>query len=124
MFAPNKLKLYLHEKVAEQALIKVYFYSMASGVINEEKQIKGVIFTDANGRQAVLGKAVVDATEDAKLSIASGAGLMRKMNDAKTARRIISARMPESLSLGSMKVNPNLELKDDLVIIHKGFIDR
>lgn len=122
-FAPDKLKSYLHKKVAEQPLIKVYFYSMASGVISEEKQIKGVIFTDMNGRQAVLGKAVVDATEDAKISIASGAGLMRKINDAKTARRFISARMPESLSLGSMKVNPNLELKDDLVIIHKGFIE-
>lgn len=123
IIGPNELKLYLHKKVAEQPLIKVYFYSMASGVISEEKQIKGVIFTDMNGRQAVLGKAVVDATEDAKISIASGAGLMRKINDAKTARRFVSAPLPESLSLGSMKVNPNLGLKDDLVIIHKGYIE-
>ncbi len=122
-FDPGVLRSYLHKKIAGQPSIKVYFYSLASGVVYKNNRVHGIVFTDLNGRQAVLGKVVVDATEDARISAAAGAELIRTMAGTKTIRRFISARLPESLSPGPFPVDGSLGLKDNRIIVHNGYVE-
>ncbi|KPL13100.1 MAG: hypothetical protein AMS26_15520, partial [Bacteroides sp. SM23_62] len=58
-FDPDALRSYLHKKISEQANIEVYFFSLASGVVCEDNQVRGVVITGQNGRQVLLGKVVV-----------------------------------------------------------------
>jgi HEAT repeat protein/ribulose 1,5-bisphosphate synthetase/thiazole synthase len=122
-FDPGGLRSYLHKIVAGQTNIKVYFYSLASGAVCNHNQVNGIVFTDLNGRQVVLGKVVVDATEDARISAAAGALLTRSMMGKKTARRFISARWPGSLTVGAFPVGRGLGLLGNGIILHEGYVE-
>jgi flavin-dependent dehydrogenase/HEAT repeat protein len=120
---PVALKTYLNRKILEQSKIRVFLFSLANGVILEDKKVRGVIFSGRSGRQAVLAKAVVDATEDGRIALASGAKLSRELKGEKTVRRFIAANLTKPLTPGPLKVHKNLGVKDDIVVIHNRFVE-
>ena len=120
---PQALRLFLHQKVSEQPLITVYLYSMATGVIKEDNRVRGVVFSGRDGRQAVLAKSVIDATEDGRLSTAAGGELLRTMSGDKTARRFISASLPANIPAGPLNVENNSRLRNAKAFLHKGFVE-
>jgi hypothetical protein len=69
---PEVLKDELNDMVLE-AGVKLYLHSWGVQPIMEGRTIKGVIFESKSGRQAVLGKVVIDSTGDGDLLPLAGA---------------------------------------------------
>jgi hypothetical protein len=69
---PEILKDELNVMV-EEAGVKLYLHSWGTQPIMEGNTLKGVIFESKSGRQAVLGKVVIDSTGDGDLFVAAGA---------------------------------------------------
>jgi len=59
-------KVILNDMV-EEAGVKTYLHSWGTEPIMEGNECKGVIFESKSGRQAILGKVVIDATGDGDL---------------------------------------------------------
>jgi hypothetical protein len=66
------LKCVLNDMI-EESKIKAYLHSWGTQPIMEGNAVKGVIFESKSGRQAVLGKVVIDATGDGDLLPSAGA---------------------------------------------------
>lgn len=69
---PEMLKLVLNEMV-EEAGVDVYLHSWGCRALVEEDAVKGVIFESKEGRQAILGKIVIDCTGDGDIFASAGA---------------------------------------------------
>ena len=69
---PELLKCVLNNMV-EEAGVKLFLHSWGAKAIAEEGCVKGVIFESKSGRQAVLGKVVIDGTGDGDLLPSAGA---------------------------------------------------
>ena len=69
---PELLKCVLNDMV-EEAGVKLYLHSWGTEAIVEDGQVKGVIFESKSGRQAVLGKVIIDGTGDGDLLPSAGA---------------------------------------------------
>ncbi|MGC9342493.1 MAG: FAD-dependent oxidoreductase, partial [Bacteroidales bacterium] len=120
---PIALRSYLLDKVAYHPKIEVYFYSLANGVIKEGDTVCGVVFSGRSGRQIVLAKTVIDATEDAIIVTAAGGEFSRTMTGENIARRFIAIDRPEHLPVGPRAVASNLGIGGDSIWVHNKFIE-
>lgn len=68
---PELLKCVLNDMV-EEAGVKLYLHSWGTRAIVENNVVKGVIFESKSGRQAVLGKVVIDGTGDGDIMASAG----------------------------------------------------
>ena len=59
--------------MVEEARIKLFLHSWGTRAIVEDGRVKGVIFESKSGRQAVLGKIIIDGTGDGDLLPSAGA---------------------------------------------------
>jgi hypothetical protein len=73
------LKCVLNDMV-EEADIKLFFHCWATKAIADNGTVKGIIFESKAGRQAVLGKVIIDATGDGDLLSSAGADFDRKID--------------------------------------------
>lgn len=71
-FDPEIFKLVLLQMV-EEAGVKLYFHTVVSDVTMSKDRLEGLIVENKSGRQAILGKVVVDATGDADVAAKAGA---------------------------------------------------
>jgi hypothetical protein len=69
---PELTKCILNDMV-DEANIKLYLHSWGVRAIAEEGRVKGVIFESKSGRQAVMGKVIIDGTGDGDLLSSAGA---------------------------------------------------
>ena len=69
---PEILKDEFNDMVAE-AGVDLWLHSWGTQPIMEGNTVKGVIFESKSGRQAILGKVVIDSTGDGDLFVAAGA---------------------------------------------------
>jgi len=69
---PELLKCVLNDMV-EEAGIRLYLHSWGCRAIAAEGQVRGVLFESKQGRQAILGKVVIDATGDGDVMATAGA---------------------------------------------------
>lgn len=69
---PELLKCVLNDMV-EEAGVKLYLHSWGTRAIVNNGEVKGIIFESKSGRQAVLGKVIIDGTGDADLLPSAGA---------------------------------------------------
>ena len=79
MVDPELLKCVLNDMV-EEAGIKLFLHSWGTRVIVDKNEVQGVIFESKSGRQAILGKVIIDATGDGDLLPSAGAAFDRKIN--------------------------------------------
>jgi hypothetical protein len=68
---PELLKCTLNEMV-EGAGVKLFLHSWGTQAIVENGAVKGIIFESKSGRQAILGKVIIDGTGDGDLLATSG----------------------------------------------------
>lgn len=59
--------------MVEDAGVKLYLHSWGARAISEDGRVKGVAFESKSGRQAVMGKVIIDGTGDGDLIPSSGA---------------------------------------------------
>ncbi|MCJ7605707.1 MAG: FAD-dependent oxidoreductase [Dehalococcoidales bacterium] len=78
---PDLLKCVLNDMV-EEAGIKLYLHSWGTRAITEDGQVKGVVFESKSGRQAVLGKIIIDGTGDGDLLPSAGAEFNGKWEES------------------------------------------
>jgi hypothetical protein len=68
---PELLKCELNDMV-EEAGVKLYLHSWGTQAIVEDGAVKGVIFESKSGRQAILGKVIIDGTGDGDIMASAG----------------------------------------------------
>src|SRR3990172_11224298 len=68
---PELLKCVLNDMV-EEAGLKLYLHTWGCRSITEGDTVKGVIFESKQGRQAIMGKVVIDATGDGDIMADAG----------------------------------------------------
>jgi hypothetical protein len=76
---PEILKCVLNDMV-EEAGVKLFLHSWGAGTIMDKNRVKGVIFESKSGRQAILGKIVVDSTGDGDIFASAGAPFDTRMS--------------------------------------------
>lgn len=69
---PELLKCVLNDMV-EEAGVRLYLHSWGTKAILKDGSVQGVFFESKSGRQAVLGRIVIDATGDGDLLPSAGA---------------------------------------------------
>ena len=72
MVDPELLKCILND-MALDAGVKQVLHSWSTAAIVEENTVKGVIFESKSGRQAIMGKVIIDATGDGDIFAFAGA---------------------------------------------------
>ncbi len=95
---PDQLKVVLDEMVHEQGdKITTYLHGWAVGAVMDEDTIKGVVIESKEGRQAIMGKVVIDCTGDADVCAFAGGGF-----DEDRDRSLRSASMASVYRLGGV----------------------
>ncbi len=72
MLDPELLKCVLND-MALEAGVKLLLHSWSTNAIVENNIVKGVVIESKSGRQAVLGKVIIDATGDGDIFASAGA---------------------------------------------------
>jgi len=78
MVDPEILKCVLNDMV-EEAGVKLFLHSWGTKAIVEKNEVQGVIFESKSGRQAILGKVIIDGTGDGDLLLSAGAEFDRNI---------------------------------------------
>lgn len=76
---PEILKCILNDML-EEAGVKLLLHSLFVNALVDDDIVKGVVFESKSGRQALLGKAVIDTTGDGDVYASAGAPFDGKMN--------------------------------------------
>ena len=71
-FDPEIFKIVLLN-MAEESRVRLYLHTLVSDAIISDQNSQGLIIESKSGREAILGKAVVDATGDADVAARAGA---------------------------------------------------
>ncbi|MBN2238864.1 MAG: FAD-dependent oxidoreductase [Dehalococcoidales bacterium] len=98
-----ELSKYLLNTMVEKAGVKTYLHSWGTEPIMDGEAVKGVIFESKSGRQAVLGKVVIDSTGD---------GDLLPFTQAEFETNIPSGFRIENLAMCFWIANVNLEKLD------------
>lgn len=117
---PEILRCVLNDMV-EEAGIKLFLHSWSTQAIIDQDKVQGVIFESKSGRQAILGKVIIDATGDGDLLPSAGAEF-----DSKIDPKLRIAKVAVVFQLGNVdtkkagefrKSNPHkhAELMQELV---------
>ncbi len=80
MVDPELLKCILNG-MALEAGVKQLLHSWSTAAIVEKNTVKGVIFESKSGRQAVMGKVIIDATGDGDIFASAGAEFDASLNE-------------------------------------------
>ncbi|MDR1284510.1 MAG: FAD-dependent oxidoreductase [Opitutaceae bacterium] len=66
------IKIILDRLVAETANIRPYFFAQVAGVFREGNRVRGVAIESKQGRHALAGQFLIDATGDGDVSVLAG----------------------------------------------------
>jgi hypothetical protein len=103
---PEVLKCVLNEMIEETG-VKLLLHSWSTRAIVEKDKVQGVIFESKSGRQAVLGKVVIDATGDGDILASAGAPFDCQMNP-----EMRSSKLAMTFRIGNIDSNKYLAFKE------------
>ena len=83
---PEAVKTVALEMLTE-AGVDVMFYTFCAGVVMDGDTISGIITESKSGREAILGKVVIDCTGDADVAFARASPAKKAMTKAACNRR-------------------------------------
>ena len=72
MVDPELLKCTLNDMTLE-AGVRLFLHSWSSAAVVDNNTVKGIIFESKSGRQAIMGKVIIDATGDGDVYASAGA---------------------------------------------------
>lgn len=113
---PELLKCVLNDMVEESG-IKLYLHSWGTRALVEGNTVQGVVFESKSGRQAVLGKIIIDGTGDGDLLPSAGAEYDGKWDN--TSR---SSMMALVIRLGNCDYQKYCDFKESQPEKHKELI--
>lgn len=104
---PELLKCVLNDMV-EEAKVRLCLHTWGCRAITEGNQIKGVIFESKAGRQAVLGKVIIDTTGDGDIMASAGADF-----DGGTAEALRSSMVAVVFRLGNVDFRKYCQFRNE-----------
>jgi hypothetical protein len=103
---PELLKCVLNDMVSE-AGVKLFLHSWGTRVIVNKDKVEGIVFESKSGRQAILGKIIIDGTGDGDLLPSAGAEF-----DGKLDRSIRSSMLALVFRLGNCDYQKLCDFKE------------
>ena len=79
LFDPEMFKCVLNEMV-EEAGVKLFLHSWGAWCMTEQDTVQGVVFESKSGRQAIIGRTIIDTTGDGDMFASAGAEFDATMN--------------------------------------------
>ncbi|QBD82852.1 FAD-dependent oxidoreductase [Ktedonosporobacter rubrisoli] len=121
IFHPDLLKRGLEQKLLE-AGVELYYASFPCGLVFANEQLCGVVIGNKSGRQVILGKAVVDASEWGTLARLSRQPLLRCPSSSfiEARRTLEFTNVAPSLS-GELEIPSELEVLHNRVTVHPAY---
>ena len=80
--------MYMIDEMVVEAGVKVYFHCWVADVIMEGPVVRGVVIESKAGRQALVGKVVIDATGDGDVFAAAGADFEMRLHAVGLVHRL------------------------------------
>lgn len=102
---PEMLKCVLND-MAEETGVKLLLHAWGVRALVDRDEVKGVIFESKSGRQAILGKMVIDATGDGDIYASAGAPFEHTINP-----EMRSSRLALVFRIGNIDLKPYLDFK-------------
>ena len=104
---PEKLKYQFLKMLSDEG-VQIYLYTLASDIILENGQVKGVIVENKEGRTAILAHTVIDASGDGDMAAKAGVPFVLgrgdgKMQPATLMFKIGGVDMQRAVFLGSFE---------------------
>jgi len=115
---PLALVTHLPEHSTLRRKVRTYLFSLPAGVVRREGRVAGVIVVNRSGRQIVLAKAIVDATDDARVAAAAGAEIVQPPPGPVTVRRFLLGSVKPPWPAGPLTLPAGRGLDDDQAIVH------
>jgi hypothetical protein len=115
---PIALLTHLPAHSTLQSRVKTYLFSLPSGVVVRDGRVCGLMMVNRAGRQVVMARAVVDATDDARLAAAAGAEFLRRAPRLATVRRFILGELSPAWPPGPLELPKGVGLDGDEVNVH------
>ena len=107
-------------KMMEEAGVKLLLHSLIVDVIKDGDDIRGIIVENKSGRQAVLGKIVVDATGDGDVAAKAGAPFVLGVGPDDLKIKELEARLNDGMITEViLATNPNTEGEATAMYLHK-----
>lgn len=97
--------------------VKTYLFSLPVGAVVRDGRVCGLLMANRVGRQAVLAKVVIDATDDARVAADAGAELVQPGPGPATVRRFIAGAAP--WPPGPLAVPRGIGLDGDQIVVHR-----
>ena len=114
-FDVNALQIILDE-IVRDAGVEVYFSTRPCGVLAEGDEVKGVIVVNKSGRQAALGRLIIDASDQARVAALAGAEF-QKLDPLITVKRSFVVNNAALETPIIVRMPPEFDLSDDRVYI-------
>lgn len=105
-FDPEMLKCVLNN-IVEEAGVNLFLHSWGSRAIINNRKIQGVVFESKSGRQAILGKVVIDTTGDGDIFASAGAPF-----DSTLDPNLRSSRMALVFRIGNIDIKKYTAFKE------------
>jgi hypothetical protein len=102
---PEVLKDELN-KMMEEAKVKLYLHSWCTQPVMDGNTIKGVIIENKSGRQAILGKVIIDSTGDGDVMVGAGVEYDSRLNP-----KLRTAKLAMAFWLANVDVKRRDEFK-------------
>jgi len=117
---PDMVKLSLENQLLN-AGVELIYASQPVGVVVENETVIGIITGNKSGRQAIIGKVVIDATETAAVARAAGAEFEEETPEMFRFSRTIEFDDVGPLENNSMSVPDSLAMAGNTVSTHRGY---
>lgn len=103
---PELLKCVLNDMV-EEAGVKLFLHSWGARALVNDNGVQGVVLESKSGRQAILGKVIIDATGDGDLLESSGAKFEGTIDPS-----LRSSNLALVFRLGNVDFNRYMDFRD------------
>lgn len=109
------------ENLLLDASVELIYASQPIEVLVEDKTVIGLVIGNKSGRQAVLGKVIVDATETAAVARAAGAEFETNIPEVFCFNRTIEFTDVHPIQETSLSVPKKIAIAGNEVTIHRGY---
>jgi hypothetical protein len=113
---PEMLKCVLND-MAEEAGVKLLLHSWVVRALVEKDEVKGIIFESKSGRQAVLGKVIIDTSGDGDVFASAGAPFEQTINP-----EMRSSKLALVFRIGNIDLKKYLDFKKSETQRHGGLM--
>ncbi|MHC4149385.1 MAG: FAD-dependent oxidoreductase, partial [Planctomycetota bacterium] len=117
---PDSVKRALEDVLLNNG-VELLYASQPIGVMQEGGDISGIVIGNKSGRQAVVGKVVIDATETATVARVAGAGFEPPDSEMFGFKRTLEFDGVEELGEKTISVPKDIGLAGEEVLLHRGY---